>query len=435
MIATRRTEADEEPNGGRKPLRLLFLSSDKFPPFRVDVSVMLGEEFVRRGHRIDWILQSATACDTPRKDTWAGGVVTVGATDLGGSRRARVNKHVRDIHNDCAVFRELNTNSYDAVVVKDKFVSALFAYTAARRAGVPFIYWVSFPFPEESSYRARSGTARYPLIYWVRGRVLHWLLYKVLVRVANLVFVQSERMKADFVKQGAADEKLVPLPMGVPRRFVERPKRERPAGSAHVVYLGTLNRTRRLDFVVRAFALVRSRFPNARLSFVGAGDDPEDEAWLRDSCAKAAVERAVEITGLLARDDALDRVADADVCVSPFVPIPILLSTFPTKLVEYLALGKPVVANDHPEQRRILEESGGGLCVPYAESAFADAICTLLCDRKLAERMGERGREYVRKNLVYDRIVTTFENGVRDVGGGARAATAVAPPAVGDRQG
>ena len=45
-----------------------------------------------------------------------------------------------------------------------------------------------------------------------------------------------------------------------------------------------------------------------------------------------------------------------------------------------MALGKAVVANDHPEQRRVIEESGAGICVPYAEQPFAAAIVRLLED-------------------------------------------------------
>ncbi len=42
----------------------------------------------------------------------------------------------------------------------------------------------------------------------------------------------------------------------------------------------------------------------------------------------------------------------------------ILRAASPTKLVEYMAMGKAVVANDHPEQKRVIEESGAGYCVP-----------------------------------------------------------------------
>ena len=100
---------------------------------------------------------------------------------------------------------------------------------------------------------------------------------------------------------------------------------------------------------------------------------------------------------------------EADVCVSPFFPTPVLQSASPTKLVEYLALGKPVVANDHPEQRRVIEESGGGICVPYAETAFASAIVHLLQNPAQAREMGERGRLYVRTHRAYPVIADAVE--------------------------
>ncbi len=84
--------------------------------------------------------------------------------------------------------------------------------------------------------------------------------------------------------------------------------------------------------------------------------------------------------GQLPQAQALRYVREADVCVSPFYPTAILQSTSPTKLVEYMAMGKAVVANDHPEQKRVIEESGAGYCVPYEEQPFADAIVKLLKD-------------------------------------------------------
>jgi glycosyltransferase involved in cell wall biosynthesis len=94
-------------------------------------------------------------------------------------------------------------------------------------------------------------------------------------------------------------------------------------------------------------------------------------------------------------------VARAAVAVSPFYPIPILRSTSPTKLVEYMAMGKPVVANDHPEQRKVIVESGGGICVAYDEAAFADAVVELLSNPDKASIMGRRGRRYVEEYRSY----------------------------------
>jgi len=113
--------------------------------------------------------------------------------------------------------------------------------------------------------------------------------------------------------------------------------------------------------------------------------------------------------GPLPQAEALRYVQEADVCVSPIYPVPILRAGSPTKLVEYMAMGKAAVANDHPEQRRLLEASGGGYCVPYDEPAFARAIVALLQNPQGAELMGRRGRRYVLEHLTYGVIADEVE--------------------------
>lgn len=100
----------------------------------------------------------------------------------------------------------------------------------------------------------------------------------------------------------------------------------------------------------------------------------------------------------------------ADVCVSPLYLSPIFEPASPTKLIEYMAMGKAVVANDHPEQRLVISESGAGICVPYQEEAFAAAIVDLLNDPTRAMEMGKKGRRYVEKHRTYKIITDIVEN-------------------------
>ncbi|MCA9100778.1 MAG: glycosyltransferase, partial [Planctomycetales bacterium] len=96
----------------------------------------------------------------------------------------------------------------------------------------------------------------------------------------------------------------------------------------------------------------------------------------------------------------------ADVCVSPFLTNRVLRVASPTKLVEYLAFGKPVVVNDHPEHSRVIEASGGGVCVPWSVDGFAQGVERILDDPETALEMGQRGRDWVLKNRTYDRIAS-----------------------------
>ncbi len=395
-------------------LRFIFVSSDKYPPHRVDVSVLFGREMLMRGHSIEWILQSDGTCNVSYNTTWSGCRIWVGRTDNGVSRTARLRKHFYSILHDLRLFSCMRHNQYDVLQVKDKFISALFAIVAARLYKTKFVYWLSFPFPEESLYKAKDGTARYPFIYLVRGLCQKFLLYQIIMPMSDFIFVQSEQMKNDVAKMGIDRAKMAAVPMGVslPMKVLNDGNdfnSFNESSSKTIVYIGTLARVRRIDFLVRVLAKVRDSLPQVALILVGDGADQADRDVLVDEAARLGVSEAVTFTGFLPREKALQYVAKADVCVSPFYPTPILNSTSPTKIVEYMAMGKPVVANDHPEQSLIIEESGGGICVPYSEAAFAKAIIEVLSNRKDAKRMGVKGQTYVEKNRDYKCIAEFVE--------------------------
>ena len=408
-------EADRAYSKFEGNVKILFFSTDKYPAFRVDVAVLFGQELAGRGNRIDWILQSDADCRRPYKTNWGGGEVTVGSTDNGTTWWHRARKHLLKLINDLRGMRKIGINDYDVVLVKDEFVSAVPIALATRLFGSKFVYWLSYPFPEASLHRAREGTARYRTLYLVRGYIYKWLLYNCIMPMADRVFVQSEQMKADVVNEGICAAKLSAVPMGVClAEMLKGIKKDEGDGletgaGRKVVYLGTLSKVRRLDFLIRVFARVLAEQPDAQLVFVGKGDDRSDEELISKEAERYGISRSVMMKGFLPMEEAWATVLECDVCVSPFYPTFILNSTSPTKLIEYMALGRPVVANDHPEQAAILRESGGGICVPYDEEAFADAIIKLLRQRSAALEMGRRGQRYIRKMRDYTVIAESVE--------------------------
>jgi glycosyltransferase involved in cell wall biosynthesis len=404
-------------------LRILFVTGDKFPPFRPAARWIFAEGLADHGHEIDWIAQAADQRCAAGPQTYKTGTAYVARTNAGEGRLARLRKAWAGFCNDWTVFRLLPKRDYSLIQVKDKYLGALIAIVAAKIYGTPVFYWLAYPHGEASLYAARNRVARYALFYSVRGFLQRLLLYRIIMPACTHVFVQSEQMRADVAREGIAPARTTAVPSsislaaidGAPRYMSTRP-RHRPA----IVHLGTLLRERRLDFLVRVLTLVRLRVPNAELVFVGRGENPADEDLLVREADRLGVRDAMSITGWLPVHAAWEHVRRAAACVSPYYPTSILSSTSPTKLVEYMALGKAVVANRHPEQTSVLHRSGGGLLCDWVETEFADALVFLLTNPEIAESMGRAGRRFVEQQRTHsammDLVVSRYRESLARAG-------------------
>jgi glycosyltransferase involved in cell wall biosynthesis len=408
MIVT--SDKPEAMNNSDRKLRILLVTSDKYPPFRPAARVIFGEELSTRGHVIDWLIQAERNCNRSYQTRYGKGTAYIAATDDGTSRGRRLRKYLLDFINDLRMFNLVRRERYDLVQAKDKYLGALLAILASKLGKARFTYWLAYPHAEASLYESRENTARYRYFCLFRGYFYKFVLYKIILPAADHIFVQSEQMKQDIAREGIPLAKMTPVPGSLSMADIPLsagPWKESKDGP-QIVYLGTLRRARHLDFIVRVHAKVMQAHPDARLILVGKGDMPEDERLLINEAERLGIRKSIVFTGHLPMSEASEYIRHADVCVSPYYPTPILNSTSPTKLIEYMAMGKATVGNDHPEQSLVISESGAGLCVPWDESAFSEAIITLLNNPEMAREMGARGRSYVEghrtNRLMADRV-------------------------------
>ena len=105
----------------------------------------------------------------------------------------------------------------------------------------------------------------------------------------------------------------------------------------------------------------------------------------------------------------------AEIGLSPFPRSFELDSCSPTKLIEYLALGLPVVANPQPEQERVIRESGAGLCVDWCPEAFCEAVVELLQDPARRAKMTLAGTEYVAEQRSYSGLALALAERYRSL--------------------
>jgi glycosyltransferase involved in cell wall biosynthesis len=117
-------------------------------------------------------------------------------------------------------------------------------------------------------------------------------------------------------------------------------------GDGSVVYLGDVTIERGAGVAVDAAGR-----HDRNIVFVGRVTD-DLETWLRD---KSTDPSRLEFTGLLPNPEAMERIRMAGVGIAPLLDAPNYRHSLPTKVLEYLAVGLPVVASDLPGTRRLVE--------------------------------------------------------------------------------
>ena len=168
-----------------------------------------------------------------------------------------------------------------------------------------------------------------------------------------------------------------------------------------ILYVGTLLRIRHLEMLIDALKIVHETYPDAELHYLGKGEHPDDEKLLNDRAAELGVAAHVKLLGNQDFTYVCKYVQSSHVCLSPYYPSFVLNSTSPTKLLEYMAVGRPVVGNHHPEQREVIESCGCGDSVEWSAEAFASAIGRILGDDEYAERCAASGIDYIRKHRTH----------------------------------
>ena len=391
--------------------RLLYLTAEKWPTFRADVAVLFGKYLPHHGIHSDIVTGETPGSDGATH--WEAGAAFLCKVS-GGSVKKRVTMFLHGLRHLFAAA----PGRYDAIQVRDMPVLGVFGLLAARLKRLPFFYWMSYPIPEGQIALARergfsAGLFKF-LSPWACGRVGRFMLYRMVLPHANHVFVQSDRMKQDMVARGIAPARMTPVPMGIHLEDCHRAKivpasDSRLVGRRVLVYLGSLERPRRIELLFDMLALVKRQVPQALLVLVGDTVDDVHRVWLKRQARDACVADDVLWTGWLPTREAWRYLRAAEVGLSPIPPGFLLDCASPTKVPEYLAFGVPVVCNNNPDQAAVIKASRAGLCVPYTAEDFADAASELLwLDADTRREIVASGQRYVAENRDYRLLAQTL---------------------------
>ncbi|MCP4549399.1 MAG: glycosyltransferase [bacterium] len=264
--------------------------------------------------------------------------------------------------------------------------AALPAVEAAYALGLPVHYdWDDWEY-EIYNYRPMNRTV---------GRQLN-RIERALPSLVDTLSVASEALRELCIGLGFPPELIVKVPVGADTsRFHPqvdgRPIRERHDLDGPVVlYLGQLHGAQYLEHLMEAFLHVRRSHPAATLLVVGGGDRFGELHALGE---RLAINDAVVYTGPVPHEEVPSYMAAADVAVACFDDNPQTRCKSPLKVVEYLAMGKAIVATEMGEVAVMLRDGAGLLYRAGDIHALAHAVCRVLKSSELRRRLETTARQ------------------------------------------
>ena len=252
-----------------------------------------------------------------------------------------------------------------------------------------------------------NGSEDWIAKHWDPSRFSAWLRLceAVSIRAASLIVVVSKTLKQQLMEIGVPEERILVNPNAVdPQQFSPncggakvREQMGFRAEDVVVCFVGTFSYWHGVGVLEQA---MRSLLANAQPAgtcpkFLLVGDGPL-ALQLKQVLGTYVAEGLVTFTGAVPHDSVRGFLDAADIVVSPHVPMPDGRPFFgsPTKLFEYMAMGKAIAASELDQIADVLEHGKTALLVkPGDAPELAEAIQRLASDSKLRVELGQNARE------------------------------------------
>jgi glycosyltransferase involved in cell wall biosynthesis len=184
------------------------------------------------------------------------------------------------------------------------------------------------------------------------------------------------------------------------------PKAITPAGDERVSYLGTVTMSRGCDTMIEVGRELRRRTGGAvTLEVIGAAPDPE----ARQALQSATDAGYLSWLGFMRSEEALTRVSGSLAGLCLLRDLPNYRVSLSTKVVEYCALGVPVITTPLPLAVDLVRSEQIGFEVPWDDpSAVVDTILRLRADPILRLQIGVNGHRVALREHDWNRLSTDF---------------------------
>jgi glycosyltransferase involved in cell wall biosynthesis len=262
------------------------------------------------------------------------------------------------------------------------------AWLLARLKRVPFLFEVRDLWP---AFAIGVGVLKQPILI----RLSLWL-ERFLYGHADRVMVNSPGYLEHVRARGAKTVELVPNgadpamfnPDGKGEAFRQKFGLE---GDFIALYAGAHGLSNDLG-VVLAAAEKLADLEHLKIVFLGDG---KEKQHLMDRAQEMGLKNLLFVPSL-PKNEMAEALAASDACIAILKPLDLYQTTYPNKVFDYMAAGRPVILAIDGVIREVIERAQAGIFTePGNAGEMSEGIRRLYQDRSLAVQMGKNGRQYL----------------------------------------
>lgn len=302
--------------------------------------------------------------------------------------------------------RTIKEKKIDVIVLYSVPTNGLQAISLARKFNIPVIF---------RSIDVLNQMVTSPLL-----RPLTRLLEKQVYSKADYILALTPKMSKYVTDLGADPSRvgllLIPVDTKMFRPAPDSGNLRRKWGlgaeDAIILFIGTLFDFSGLDILIRRFPDVLKEVAGAKLLIVG--DGPQ-RSKLEKIITETGLQKQVIITGFQPYDTMPQYINMSTICINTFLVNDVTRDIFPSKIVQYLACGKAVIATRLPGMAAVIPGEEQGVVYSEGVDDMPGNIVALLKSTERSRKLEQAGLAYVTQAHSNERIAHQLEERLEEV--------------------
>jgi len=270
------------------------------------------------------------------------------------------------------------------------------AVEAAKKLDIPSIVKV-----DDAIYEKSSG------IKSLQRKIEKMINGKTLRAGTKILVSNNETKKIIIDEYNVIQEKISIVPNGVDLSMFNITKKK---NQKKVVFAGAMYYHRGLDVLLETIPLVIEKIPDAKFVLLGSGTEMDK---LKEIVSKNKLDNSVEFKGWIEREKIPENIADASIGIGPLRLTEVTSRALPIKVLEYMAVSLPLIAQKGTLPNDVLENEKNGFFIEN-HIELAEKIILLLNEPKKVQNMGAHSLKLVQK-FSWDQVVDSVINEVKNI--------------------